>query len=147
MRDTNERREGELLGWCSLPFGDNCQMQFFMASKLLEILFVLSIYNIIFFLSPSWVRRLLQRRLRLKVRKYIEMTIKLKVAAAASFYTGFVFSFSMYEFNFFSFSSHSQLNFKLYGPDSYHVQQQQQLPNASQIFMKCIRSSGFIHLL
>lgn len=118
-----------------------------MASKLLEILFVLSIYNIIFFLSPSWVRRLLQRRLRLKVRKYIEMTIKLKVAAAASFYTGFVFSFLMYEFNFFSFSSHSQLNFKLYGPDSYHVQQQQQLPNASQIFMKCIRSSGFIHLL
>lgn len=72
-----------------------------MASKLLEILFVLSIYNIIFFLSPSWVRRLLQRRLRLKVRKYIEMTIKLKVAAAASFYTGFVFSFLMYELIFF----------------------------------------------
>lgn len=110
-------------------------MQFFMASKLLEILFVLSIYNF-FFLSPSWVRRLLQRRLRLKVRKYIEMTIKLKVAAA-SFYTGFVLPFLMYEFYFFSLFPHAQHNFKLYGSDSDHVQQQQ-LRNARQIFMKCI---------
>lgn len=52
LQATETEREGERdrgavssLRWCSLPFGDNCQMQFFMASKLLEILFVLSIYN------------------------------------------------------------------------------------------------------